>query len=407
MLVALTAIIGTGWIVTASPSFAPVYAVVFLTLAYLRPHLGLMVLAASALWQHDLGSGLPVRFSLAEINLLLMTPIALVRMRRLPKFGFLLPAILLYFGVCALSIVLNDISVDAIKSMIQMGIIVILASAISGSLPRTPDDCIWALRAVAIVGVIQALAAIVGGGGFVLGLHKNATGANLCCAVIVATELWLRERDPKTRKRWLLVAVFIAVGLLVTLSRGGILAAAICIYVLMAIHGKIGLAIKSTLVITPLLAMVWMLLPDTRKASALELGKDDWNVKARFMMIDYAWSHYERSPWIGVGVGLRETYDATNLVMLTLAETGIIGMGAFAIMHLALFGKMVLGARSVPYGSAARTLSVLAIALILARLLHGMVDHFWTRGSITVAWMTVGMALFALNEYRKQRMAPR
>jgi hypothetical protein len=172
----------------------------------------------------------------------------------------------------------------------------------------------------------------------------------------------------------------------------------------MAVHGKFAIAVKTTLLFAPLLLAVWVMLPESRKESALALGANDWNIQARYRMVDYALEHFQRSPIIGVGVGFRETYDATNIVMSTLAETGVLGLFAFLLMHLAVFGKMITGARRVPYGTAVRSLTVLAFALVLARLLHGMVDHFWSRGSLTTAWMTVGMAMFALAEFRRKRI---
>jgi len=31
--------------------------------------------------------------------------------------------------------------------------------------------------------------------------------------------------------------------------------------------------------------------------------------------------------------------------------------------------------------------------LVLGKLVHGMVDHYWSRGAIMIAWASVGMAL--------------
>ena len=44
------------------------------------------------------------------------------------------------------------------------------------------------------------------------------------------------------------------------------------------------------------------------------------------------------------------------------------------------------------------TFVVLAGALILGRLAHGMVDHYWSRGAIMVAWATVGMLVHVYGE---------
>ena len=35
----------------------------------------------------------------------------------------------------------------------------------------------------------------------------------------------------------------------------------------------------------------------------------------------------------------------------------------------------------------------LAGALVLSKFVHGLVDHYWSRGAIMVAWAAVGMAL--------------
>jgi hypothetical protein len=44
-----------------------------------------------------------------------------------------------------------------------------------------------------------------------------------------------------------------------------------------------------------------------------------------------------------------------------------------------------------PIGSA----HALAGALVLAKFMHGLVDHYWSRGAIMVAWSSVGIALAA------------
>jgi hypothetical protein len=47
--------------------------------------------------------------------------------------------------------------------------------------------------------------------------------------------------------------------------------------------------------------------------------------------------------------------------------------------------------------------SLLAIAgaLMLYKFMHGSVDHYWSRGAITPAWASVGMAVYAYYAARQ------
>ena len=43
-------------------------------------------------------------------------------------------------------------------------------------------------------------------------------------------------------------------------------------------------------------------------------------------------------------------------------------------------------------------LRTLGFALTVAKFTHGLVDHYWSRGSLTAAWATVGMATRVVYE---------
>ena len=157
----------------------------------------------------------------------------------------------------------------------------------------------------------------------------------------------------------------------------------------------------------PLIAVCWALLPQQSKSYATGFDRENWNIRLRYMSMDYAKSQFERSPIIGVGVGLRKEYDATNVFLLTLAETGVLGMDTFLYLHLAT-GRMVLKARRIIRKDDA-LFSILALggALVLSKFVHGLVDHYWSRGAIMIAWAAAGMATHAYFVSRRRLLIAR
>jgi hypothetical protein len=106
-------------------------------------------------------------------------------------------------------------------------------------------------------------------------------------------------------------------------------------------------------------------------------------------------------------VGLRKEYDATNLVLCTLAETGVVGLLALILLHINILNvtwktQKNLRRNSLLYSGVAR-----GGALVFSRLLHGMVDHYWGRGSNTCVWSAVGMALYGYYAKRRYRLLAR
>jgi hypothetical protein len=110
---------------------------------------------------------------------------------------------------------------------------------------------------------------------------------------------------------------------------------------------------------------------------------------------------YEKNPVYGVGVGLRKEYDATNVQWLLLAETGVLGLATFLLVHLCFLSMIWKTRRWYPSSDFRYSLLSIAGALILYKFVHGSVDHYWSRGAITPAWASVGMAVFAYYAVRQ------
>ena len=225
----------------------------------------------------------------------------------------------------------------------------------------------------------------------------------MACCLVVAVDQWLRS---KAVMRLVFVGLIGLIGfaLILVLSRGAWMAAAVGVAYLMIWKGRFGALVKLSFLLIPVIGFSWGLLPDESKAYAFGFDPSRYNIKARHLNDEFAKSEWDSSPWLGVGVGLRKEYDATNVFWLTLAETGPVGVSAFFGAH----GAVLLGLwrrRRAVKGTPADPAMGVAGALLLGKLVHGMVDHYWSRGAITIAWGSVGLALgmeFWSRRYRCQ-----
>jgi O-antigen ligase len=201
--------------------------------------------------------------------------------------------------------------------------------------------------------------------------------------------LWIAE--PRGRRRtWLLmVLVFLAVGLLMSLSRGG-WAGAICgMAFLFVLYGRWRVLLNLATVIVPVIAIGWILLPESSKEYATDLSGG-----TRLASWQDAMAWFMSSPILGVGVGLRKKYDATNIIASTLAETGVTGLLAFAAIHVVFYRMIWKARRRLPVSGGGVMLLGLGGALVLCQFVHGCVDHYWSR-ALLIIWSSAGMATFA------------
>lgn len=381
------------------------YAIGFCVLAWNRPAIALALIFAAAPWQQSLVPSAPVLFSLAEVNLALMLPVVLLRnaveKRRL-LLGPVALSLALYFAICLLSSLQTWRGRDALVSLLQMGLYLVIGLLIFSSYARREEEFLPGLYGLIGVGIFFALTVLILRTNYVLGLHKNGVGASLACAFLVGVEFWFRSRDPQ-RKRWLLVALSIIVaGLLWTLSRGSWLGALVGLAWIVVLRGEWKLLWRGALVFLPLVAIGWSALPQSEREYTVGFGRDRWNINERYRSVEFAREHWEKSPIYGVGVGLREEYDATNIAWSTLAETGVLGLAAFAAIHVVFFHALWKVRSRLAHDDLLFSLVVIGGALLWRQLAHGMVDHYWGRGPLTMTWAAVGMAIYALSVARRR-----
>ena len=381
---------------------AGAYALCFWTVGACSSRWTLALIFAAIPFQNDISNGMgPLKFSLAEINLLLSLPLVLIKSRRLRLGPTFLPACL-YLGVCAFS-ALGQWRPSTAQSIVQVGMFTVVLVAVFASLARSADDYRLAFDGLIVVATFLAVSVFATGSSYVYGLNKNGVGASLASTFVIALELWMSERRGKRKWFYLLTMTIIVLGCLATVSRGAWLTAISGGFVILALRGQIGLAVRCTLVMIPLLAIGWHFLPQESREYATGFGQERTNIQLRYESIDYAWKLFVHNPLQGAGMGLRKDYDATNVLLLCLAETGVPGLLTFLGLNATVVFMVQRTLRQVPTHTMASSVLVLAPALIIGKFMHGLVDHYWSRGSLTAAWATVGMAAFVIAETRRQR----
>jgi hypothetical protein len=369
------------------------YALLFWTVAHRVPAVALFTVFALAPFQNDVSGVGWLHFSLSEVHLLLACPLLVFRGWR-GELGWMSAA--LWGGLCTfVTLTVPHWRDSSAVSLVQMGLYWIAAVAAFAFLPRSPKD--WQACWYGLVGVGTFLAgmAVVTRSSYFLGLNKNGVGASLSCALIVCVECW--SNGGRTgRWKWIPVMLVLCAGLVLVLSRGAWLAALVGTGFLLAWRGQYRRLVQLGLLIVPVAALAWSLLPEESRQYASSFDGSRYSIRARTLNTEWVMEQWRSSPWLGVGVGLRKEYDATNSFWLTLAETGPMGVLAFLTAHGAVIWgiwRRREGLRHLtgPIGSA----HALAGALVLAKFMHGLVDHYWSRGAIMVAWSSVGIALAA------------
>jgi hypothetical protein len=376
-----------GWLLLP---FGAGYALIFWALSMRFPALPLALIFGLAPFQNDLSGLGGVHFSISEVHLLLCAPLIFFSKNRI-RWNWMGGVLV---GGLALTVFLTvpNWRDTSLLSLIQMGIYWVGAVAVFANLPRESRDFELAWKTLIVVGSVLSVAALVTRSSYFLGLSKNGIGASLACTLVVTIERWICA--PRTsRWKYLPVLLVVSAALIMVLSRGAWLAALAGVGFMLAWRAQYALLAKLACAAVPVVIVVWMGLPQESREYVVGFDESRYNIHARTLNADYAREQWLSSPYVGVGAGLRKEYDATNVLWLTLAETGPLGLLAFLAVHASLFWGVWSRRRFAdPYSGASSAL-VLSGALVLGKFLHGMVDHYWSRGAIMIAWASVGMAL--------------
>ncbi len=221
-------------------------------------------------------------------------------------------------------------------------------------------------------------------------IHKNNMGSTLACAAILCVELWLASQGRRRPLLLKIAVVIIPLGLVITVSRGAWIGALVGSLFILLMRGRVKAALRVSYFVIPVLMLGWWLLPEDRKEYATATSGE--SIAAREISANYAFRQIAQNPIIGVGLGLRKEYDATNIILATLAETGILGLTTFLWIQFAAV-RMGWKARGrITQSTPAFSLLAIGPALMIAKVLHGCVDHYWGRGALLIVYAGVGLS---------------
>jgi hypothetical protein len=381
-----------------------IYGSLFLAIAWRFPGLALAITFASAPLQNDLTNGAgALRFSIAEIDLALCLGVFAFRritQQRGIKFGPYFLPVILYLSICMASSLADWHPDTVLTAMAQMILYFILATILFANFAEKANQLLWGFHFLIAICMFLSIAGLLNGSFYVLGLHKNGVGSSLGFGVIVCIELWMAAEKGKAKIFLFFATVLITAGLIFSLSRGAWLGAIFGTIVVIALRGKFKFLLQVLIVLIPAVAIFWNLLPQEKREYATGFGRERDNIDARYQTIDYARGQFEKSPFYGVGIGLRKEVDATNIFWITLAETGVPGLLAFAGVQVVTFLMLYKTLKKLDRKDKLYPLVGAPAGLMVNKLVHGMVDHYYARGPLLMVWASVGMATMVYHLLR-------
>jgi hypothetical protein len=392
---------------SAVPAIAMVYVVVILTLGWTKPFYVLLLSMASAPFVMNVSGTGALKFSLTEINILLLSITMLGKLfltKRFVSIGKLAVPVTLYISIIGISSVQGGIVSADIIALLQTAIFCFLCPLLAINAKLTPEQNRNLLLAYAIACLLLGtLQLTFGVGKFVFGIHKNNMGQNLATGLVVWICLWMDDVRGWWSRFTVPAMLVTLLGLFVTLSRGAWVGAVIGLIVIALLNRRFVFLVRVLALAVPVIVVMWIYLPEDSKQYASGLDSTEHkNIAARFYSRDVALDAFKQNPAIGVGVSLRKEMDATNLLFVTLGESGITGLVSFLLIQFTYFVVVVRLLKSIPRTDPRFFLLVVSPTLMAVRLAHGQFDHYWVRGATTMAWVSVGFVLaIAADEKRR------
>jgi O-antigen ligase len=392
---------------SAVPALALVYVVVILTLGWTKPYYVLLLSMASAPFVMNVSGTGALKFSLTEINILLLSVTMLGKLfltKQMVSIGKLAAPVALYIAIIGISSVQGGIVSADIIALLQTAIFCFLCPllAINAKLSAGQNRNILIAYATSCL-VLAALQLSVGVGNKALEIHKNNMGQNLATGLVVWICLWMDDFRGWWSRFTIPAMLVTLLGLFVTLSRGAWVGAVVGLIVIAVLNRRFVFLARVLVVAIPIIAVMWIYLPDDSKEYAAGLdSKEHRNIAARFYSRDVALGAFKKNPAIGVGVSLRKEMDATNLLFVTLGESGILGLVSFVMIQITFFALVVKLMKFIPRTDPRFLFLVVSPTLMSVRLAHAQFDHYWVRGATTMAWVSVGVVLaIAADEKRR------
>ena len=387
-----------------SPNLALALVFVALCILVAQKHSSWYILLAFALFpfQQAIGGETSVNISVSDGLLILAfcaLPLHLINKKRVIVGPAGLP-LFIFLCLSAISSALHWDGLNTAVSLARMWVVTLLAVLLfanTNNLSNLAHRCFKLyLVGINFLSVFSVLAFLQGGtqgSMYTLGINKNALGPTFGCGIMIAlTYLFMGQAQGRWRVWLALTAGGASVGSLLSLSRGGWIATAVALALLLLMLRQLKALVISALVIVPLLFIVWQMLPEKATDYASDVSGNAHTVQTRIQVMNMVLDAYQESPLIGIGVGLRKRMEPHNVLILTLGEEGILGVCCFIGMFAGGFYTFAVAWRWAKADVQARQIIIIGACLLLLSLVAGMMDVYWRRGVGFLGWASVGMA---------------
>ncbi len=229
---------------------------------------------------------------------------------------------------------------------------------------------------------------------YTLGLNKNALGPTFGCGIVTCLSYLLTESFPARRAFFLKFSLMLCtIGCFLSLSRGAWVATVISYLTILIIVKNKRAFWGSFLLMLPLIAILWHFLPKDAAEYASNVSSSAHTTQTRLETIGIVLNEFRSSPLMGVGIGLRKALEPHNVLILTLGESGIIGLIGFIGMFAGGFYTFYLAWKKVGDNLANKQLILIGTSILLLSILHGCMDVYWRRGIGFLGWASVGLAV--------------
>lgn len=333
------------------------------------------------------GGGLSISFADTFVLIGAFTPFFGLPRVVWSKLIPVMAALVAYEATIALSVILSPNLNGAVE--VAHRAVIIFGSLLIGAYLAQRGRIATGIWLTAVTAAIIGIAAVADAvaqhfsPAFPFGLNKNYAGGLLAATFLLSMALEAGHRYRLAALRSLQVLMLL--GVLATQSRGamaGIVGGLVVWSFLARRHRRLVLVL--ILVLAPLLAR--NVIDDYTQR---QFGSAITHVQ----VAQDAINEWQASPYFGNGIrfflnggGRVLEYDPHDVLLLTLAESGVAGLvGLVVLLGTAIRQLVKLDS----------TLARMAVALLVARLLHGMVDIYWVHGFQELPWVAVGMALSA------------
>lgn len=357
-------------------------------------------------------------------------------------FSPIVVGVLIYVGALLLALQSAFNLREGFAEVVKWGEVAVVLLVLRAMLP--PQRTQWFVAALVVGGIGQALLGLyqfifqIGPEWFIiLGRFMRASGSfhqpnpyagylGLCLPGAASLALWSWRRFWSSRAEqpaFLLWALFytsgtgvIALGLLASWSRGGWMGAVVGVGVVVLLRSRqamMGGGVGVVLVLSALLLgsalPTWLPAPVTARLQDLPayfgLGDvlsqpvtdENFAVIERVAHWVAAVRMWEQAPWLGVGPGNYATVYPTvrllrweealghahNIYLNVLAESGLIGLGAYLLLWLIVIGwlwrqRKVALARHADWAAA---LAIGSLGVVGHSLIHNIFDNLFVQGS--------------------------